>query len=162
MRRSALRWLHLLSRVSIAGLFLYAGALKLADPNSFAQDLLHYRVVPEPLAGLLAVGLPVLEVVLGLGLLTRAYMNGAALLAGAALAVFAAAMAQAKVRGINLDCGCFGAAASMQVSWTKVAINLGLAILCLWIARPSSTAFGSQRVPAKGAPGASPSGSSPA
>jgi uncharacterized membrane protein YphA (DoxX/SURF4 family) len=164
MPRTAMAWFRLLLRVALAGLFLYAGALKLADPGGFAQDLLHYRVLPESMAAPLAVGLPVLEVVLGLGLLTRAYMNGAALLAAASLAVFAAAMAQAKVRGINLDCGCFGAAASMQVSWTKVAINLGLAILCSWIARPSPNALGSRLTSAKGAPGASPSdsGSSPA
>jgi hypothetical protein len=121
----------------LAGLFLYAGGLKLADPVGFAQDLLHYRVLPEPLIGPLAVGLPVLEIVCGLGLLTRTYMRGSALLTGLMLALFAAAMAQAKLRGINLDCGCFGAAASMQVSWTKVAINVGLAMLAIWIARPS-------------------------
>jgi hypothetical protein len=122
--------------LSLAGLFLYAGGLKLADPVGFAQDLLHYRVLPELLIGPLAVGLPVLETVCGLGLLTRTYMRGSALLSGLMLALFAAAMAQAKLRGINLDCGCFGAAASMQVSWTKVAINVGLAMLAMWIARP--------------------------
>jgi hypothetical protein len=50
------------------------------------------------------------------------------------LALFAAGMAQAKLRGIDLECGCFGAGAATQVSWSKVALNLGLAILSIWIA----------------------------
>jgi putative oxidoreductase len=127
--------LHLCARLGLAGLFLYAGGLKLADPAGFAQDLLHYRVLSEPLAGPLAVGFPVLEIVCGLALLTRTYTRGAAFLIAAMLALFALAMAQAKLRGINLDCGCFGAAADVQVSWTKVAINVGLAMLAIWVAR---------------------------
>jgi putative oxidoreductase len=122
-----------MARLGLAGLFLYAGGVKLVDPGAFAQDLAHYRLLPEPLAGPLAVGLPVLEIIAGLGLLTRTYMRGAGLLMAAMLALFATAMAQAKLRGINLDCGCFGAGSNLQVSWTKVAVNLGLGMLGIWI-----------------------------
>jgi putative oxidoreductase len=139
VRARGVALLHLCARLGLAGLFLYAGGLKLGDPASFAQDLAHYRLLPEPVAGPLSLGLAVLEMVSGLGLLTRTYMQGSAVLTALMLTLFAAAMAQAKLRGINLDCGCFGAAANVQVSWTKVAINLGLAMLAVWVARPMQT-----------------------
>jgi len=75
----------------------------------------------------------VLEVVTALALLTPSYARGGAVLSALMLALFAAAMAQAKLRGIDLACGCFGGD-SPQVSYGKVALNVGLAILSLWIA----------------------------
>ena len=50
------------------------------------------------------------------------------------LVAFAAGMAQAKLRGIDLECGCFGADSTQKVSWSKVALNVALAILAGWIA----------------------------
>jgi putative oxidoreductase len=123
-----------LARFGLAGLFLYAGALKIADAPGFAQDISHYRLLPDSLAALSAVVLPVLELVTGVGLLLRRYVQGAALLSALMLLLFAAAMAQAKLRGIDLECGCFGASSATQVSFGKVALNAGLAILSVWIA----------------------------
>ena len=44
------------------------------------------------------------------------------------------AMAQAILRGIDLECGCFGRAVADPVSWTKVAFDTGLAMLAGWVA----------------------------
>jgi putative oxidoreductase len=121
-------------RVGLCALFLWAGSIKLLDPGAFAQDISHYRVLPDRLVPVLAVGLPVLECVVALALLTRAYMRGAAWLGAAMLALFAGAMAQAKLRGIDLDCGCFGREIADPVSWGKVALNGGLAMLAVWVA----------------------------
>jgi putative oxidoreductase len=143
----------LAGRLGLAGLFLYAGALKLLDPTAFAQDLSHYRLLPEALSAPLAVGLPVLEVVAGLALLTPTYLRGGAALSALMLLAFSGAMAQAKLRGINLDCGCFGAAAQLQVSWSKVTLDLALAMLGLWlvIAVPSRASVTPPRGPSEGA-----------
>jgi len=126
---------HWLIRAGLAALFVWTGVQKLAEPGSFAAAIANYRVLPEPLVGFAAVGLPVLEVVAGLALLWPLYGQGAALIVGVLLAVFAVAMAQSKLRGIDLDCGCFGAAQSSQVSWLKVTLNVGLAMLALWTSR---------------------------
>jgi hypothetical protein len=62
-------------------------------------------------------------------------------------------MAQARLRGIDLDCGCFGTAGDSPVSWNKVALDVGLAILSLWIAWTCRPRTGSARQ----APGATSS-----
>ena len=77
-----------------------------------------------------------LELVAGLALLVPAYTRGAALLCASLLGTFAIAMAQSKLRGIDLECGCFGAASEARVSWTKVTLDLALAMLAVWLVRP--------------------------
>jgi uncharacterized membrane protein YphA (DoxX/SURF4 family) len=125
-----------LARASLALLFAYAGIQKLLDPGGFAQDIDHYRVLPAFLVGPLALGLPVLELVAAAALVTSGYVRGGALLCALMLTVFAGAMAQAKLRGIDLECGCFGGASKNLVSWGQVARNAGLAILSAWLVRP--------------------------
>ena len=132
----ALRWLV---RLGLAGLLVYAGALKLVDLSGFADDIDHYRLLPQALVGPLALALPVFEVITGAALLTSTYMRGAAVLCAAMLASFGLAMAQAKLRGIDLACGCFGAGVQAQVSWVKVTIDLVLAMLAIWLILPGET-----------------------
>jgi len=124
--------LGLAVRVGLAGLLAYAGISKLLDPSGFAEDIQNYRVLPDAWAGLLALGLPALELVVAVGLLSRGHARGGALLSGVLLLTFAAAMAQAKLRGIDLECGCFGG--HSRVSWLKVSVNTALAGLALWVA----------------------------
>ena len=119
-------------RLGLAGLFAYAGASKLLDPQGFAEDLQNYRALPDAWAGMLAVALPMLELVVAAGLLATSHAGGAALLSGLLLAAFAGAMAQAKLRGIDVECGCFGGAS--RVSWWKVALDLGLAAAAFAVA----------------------------
>lgn len=124
----------LIVRLALAGLFLSAGAAKLGDPNSLAEAIVNYRLMPDAWAVALAGILPVAEVLVALALIAGPCVQGAGLLAALMFAAFAAAMAQSKLRGINLECGCFGAAVPEQVSWAKVALNVTLGAFSTWIA----------------------------
>jgi uncharacterized membrane protein YphA (DoxX/SURF4 family) len=132
-----------LVRLGLAGLFFYAGGLKLLDPNSLAEAIGNYRMLPGLLVAPLALILPVLEVVAAAALLTRSHARGAAVLCALMLAGFAVAMTQSKLRGIDLECGCFGASDDARVSWTKVTVDLALAMLAVWVARPEPAAAAS-------------------
>ena len=116
-------------RLALAGVFAYAAIPKLLDPGEFAAAIQNYRAVPEPLVGHIALFVPVFEMVIAVGLIATPYTRGAALLATLLLAAFGAAMAQARMRGIDLTCGCFGAAFEAKVSWLTVARTLGLGVL---------------------------------
>lgn len=119
-------------RAGLAAMLGYAGAGKLLDPAAFAEDIQNYRALPDAWAGAVALGLPVLELVVAAGLLVPSHASGAALLSGLLLFGFATAMAQAKMRGIDVECGCFGGEA--RVSWWKVGLNVGLACMALTVA----------------------------
>jgi putative oxidoreductase len=124
--REIVTWL---CRGVIAAVFLWAAVPKLIDPGSFAADIQNYRLVPDALVSYVALFVPVFELVLGLGLLWPRYQRGAALLATLMLVVFSAAMAQARMRGIDLSCGCFGAAFEAKVSWVTVGRSAALSVL---------------------------------
>ena len=57
----ALTWLYHVLRLGLAGIFIYAGLIKLLDPRAFAHAIAQYDMIPEALLPLVAVGLPVLE-----------------------------------------------------------------------------------------------------
>ena len=61
-------WLSLLLRLTLAALLGWAGVLKLMDPVSFAESIANYRLLPELAVGPLALGLPVLEIVVAVAL----------------------------------------------------------------------------------------------
>jgi hypothetical protein len=103
--RATISWVL---RAGLAALFLYAGVAKLVDVRAFASDIANYRVVPASLIGPFAAALPGVEIVCGLALLRAATARAGAVLATALVIVFTAAAAQALVRDINIDCGCFG------------------------------------------------------
>jgi hypothetical protein len=128
------RGLLVLFRLVLAGMFLFAAVPKLLDPVTFARDIDNYRMLPDALIGPLALMLPVAEIVIGLALVTGVYARGAAITAGILLVGFAIGMVQAIVRGIDLDCGCFGHFAEAQVSWWTVARNATLTLMAVTVA----------------------------
>ncbi|HEX2675455.1 MAG TPA: MauE/DoxX family redox-associated membrane protein [Polyangiales bacterium] len=128
MSANVRRKTSLVLRIALAAVLIYAGIPKLMDPGELAGAIQNYRVLPE-YAPVLAVFVPVFELVIALGLLTTAFQRGACILAGLMLLVFALAMAQARARGIDLRCGCFGAALEAKVSWWTVARSGVLSLL---------------------------------
>ncbi len=94
--------------VILGVVFVYAGALKAWDPLRFAHDMQNFHIVPWSLGVRLAFYLPWLEILAGLALLSGILRPGALAILSALMIVFIAATISARLRGINLDCGCFG------------------------------------------------------
>lgn len=102
------RWLILLLRFAIGGTFVYAGITKISEPQSFADSIATFRILPDSLINILALSLPPFEIIAG-GMLVAGLRTKAAAFAILVLtAVFAIALSQALVRGLEVDCGCFG------------------------------------------------------
>jgi putative oxidoreductase len=114
-REEAQRPLRVASRIVwrivdmvVAGIFIYAGAIKVLDPVQFANDIDNYKILPWTIGVGLAFYLPWLEMFCGLALiLRRLYLGGLSILT-ALVAVFLVATIAAKVRGLDITCGCFG------------------------------------------------------
>lgn len=132
----ALVWLL---KLGLGLLLLYAGAIKIADPASFAEEVANYRMVPE-LAPLVAAALPPVEIVVGLVLIfapaKNAWLPAAALASGLMMLVFLVGVTQVVLRGIDTSCGCFGAD-SGPVTWLTVGRVLLLAGCSGWLLKLS-------------------------
>lgn len=116
------RLLLLASRLFLAAIFLWAAATKLPDMAAFATDVANYRLLPAALVPWTASAVVGVEVALGLALLTGLWLRPAALVATALLVLFTVGIAQALLRGIDLNCGCFGSAE--PATWLAVGRDL--------------------------------------
>jgi hypothetical protein len=120
----------------LAGIFIYAGALKALDPVQFASDIDNYKILPWPVSVTLAFYLPWLEIFCALGLVFRFLYRGALSILSASIVVFTLATIAAKVRGLDITCGCFGHASQHWSFPAHLATNLAIlvALLALFFA----------------------------
>ncbi len=125
----------MVARAIVGVVFLAAALPKIADPHAFAVAIDNYHLVPEAVARAAGAALPLLELVAALALLSGVHARGAALVSGGMLLVFAGALTHALRLDINVDCGCFGAAARSEVGWGSVARNVALTALCALVVR---------------------------
>ena len=110
----------------LAGIFIYAGALKAFDPVQFAHDIDNFKLLPWPVSVALAFYLPWLEILCALGLVFRFLYRGALSILTASILVFTLAITAAKVRGLDITCGCFGHASQHWSFPSHLATNLAI------------------------------------
>jgi uncharacterized membrane protein YphA (DoxX/SURF4 family) len=92
-------------RLALAGVFIYAGLIKLLEPRAFAHVIAQYDLVPEGLLPAMAIGLPVLELLAGLGLILE--IRGSLTTITVLLLMFLVILAYALCQNLDIDCGCF-------------------------------------------------------
>jgi len=118
----------------LAGIFIYAGAIKAFDPIRFASDIDNYKILQWTIATGLAFYLPWLEILCGVALIVRRlYLGGLSILT-ALVCVFTVATIAAKVRGLDITCGCFGHASKNWSFSGHIALDLAIlaALLALY------------------------------
>jgi uncharacterized membrane protein YphA (DoxX/SURF4 family) len=96
------------ARLAVAAVLIVAAIAKLRDPQAFAQDIANYRMLPASVVPAAAAALPGIELVLGAALALGIWTRGAGVASTGLLVVFTFAIGAALVRGIDIDCGCFG------------------------------------------------------
>ena len=101
-------WLTLIFRLVLGGVLLVAGALKVTDPYSSATSVRAYQILPVDFANFLGFVLPFAEVAIGVFLIVGIWVRLNAIAGGVLMIMFIIAISQAWIRGISLDCGCFG------------------------------------------------------
>ena len=110
----------------VAGIFIYAGAIKAFDPVQFAGDVDNYKVLPWPVSVALAFYLPWLEIFCALALIVRFFYRGALSILGVLILLFTLATIAAKVRGLDITCGCFGHASQHWSFPAHLMTNLAI------------------------------------
>jgi uncharacterized membrane protein YphA (DoxX/SURF4 family) len=113
-------------RLILAGVYLAAALPKIADPWSFARSIANFHLLPHAAIPILALGLPMLEAAAALALVTGLLRRGGLLLLTLLSAVFFLAVGSAVVRGLDIDCGCFGSSAHLSAGLGHLAMNAGL------------------------------------
>jgi uncharacterized membrane protein YphA (DoxX/SURF4 family) len=134
-RARLVRFASWTARVVLAGVFAAAALPKIADPATFATDIVNYRLLPEAATALPAIVLPWIELTAALAVLWPRSARGAAVLIGALLLAFIAALLSAIARGLDIECGCFGGApanAPPPSLWPTVVRDVAL-LVAVWV-----------------------------
>ncbi len=110
--------------VIVGGIFVYAGVVKVLDPVQFANDIDNYKTLPWFVSVRLAFYLPWLEIFCGLAVVFRFLYRGGLLILTALILVFIGATIAAKMRGLDITCGCFGHASKNWNFSTHLVLDL--------------------------------------
>lgn len=125
----------LIARLVLTGTFVLAALPKIKDPVAFAASVNAFRVIGPELSNWVALSLPWLELVIGVGILLPQIRFSSSILIATLLLAFIGLHASAWIRGLEISCGCFGtesAAESTDYPWL-IMRNLLLLGACLLV-----------------------------
>ena len=89
----------------LGGVFIIAGSSKLLAPRAFARIISAYGLLPDELLAPVAIGLPAIEVLAGVGLLFN--IRGSLEIIIGLLTGFLFVLEYAIRKNLDVDCGCF-------------------------------------------------------
>jgi uncharacterized membrane protein YphA (DoxX/SURF4 family) len=125
---------RLACRLVPAGLLLWAGVAKALDQQGSILSVSSYELLPDPLVRLFATLLPWAEIAIAALLILGLFVRFAGAATAIVTVVFIAGMAQAKARGLQIDCGCFGAGgAGDGVSWWDIVRDVPIVLAGLYL-----------------------------
>ncbi|VFQ45254.1 MauE/DoxX family redox-associated membrane protein [Desulfoluna butyratoxydans] len=119
---------ELLCRWVLGGLFIYAGAQKIADPYGFAKTVFGYGILPGELVNITAIVLPWIEVLAGGTLLAGVWPVSSAGVISGLLLMFLVALVANIARGYTFDCGCFGSGGEETTGWGTVFRDVAMLV----------------------------------
>ena len=114
----------------LGGGFVWSGLVKILDPLDFAQNITNYKIFSWWMAFFLALILPWIELICGIFLLLGIFRHASALMLAGLLISLLILIIVTIVRGIDVECGCFGLL-SRKVDYVLILVDSILLFLAL-------------------------------
>jgi hypothetical protein len=130
----------LVTRLCLAAFLTPSAIRKLADMPHFIEGTVAYEVLPERVARVVGFTIPWIELALALALILGVALPIAGTLAAFVLTSFALAVAVNLRRGRQINCNCYGVAATVTISWATIAR------ICMLLAMSATVAIVSAAV----------------
>ena len=135
----------LLARLILGVVLLVAGGLKVTSPLVSARAVRAFQILPYDLAGYVGYALPVVEILVGLLLVVGLFTRLSAVVGGLLMLAFIIGISSAWIRGLSIDCGCFGGGGAVAAPQTKYVADLlrdaGLVACAVWLVARPRTAY---------------------
>jgi uncharacterized membrane protein YphA (DoxX/SURF4 family) len=128
-------WTDRVIRWSLGLIFVYAGGSKLLAPKAFARVISGYDLAPDPLLPVVAVGLPALELLAGIGLIFK--IRGSLPVITGLLLLFIGVLGYGIWKDLDVECGCFTPEELAKKDGLKQAfyrdlVMMGAALFLFW------------------------------
>lgn len=125
-----------IGRILLSGVFLLSGFMKVGDPLNFADRIHSFQILPDWAIHTVALGLPILEILIGVSIFIARFRGPALLSSIFLLILFSVGLLQGLIRGLEINCGCFGGLTFLDSSPEISLIrNMALMIVSLWLYR---------------------------
>lgn len=122
-------------RIVLGIVFIFAAVSKVAEPELFARSISNYKLLPIFLVNILAIILPWIELCAGLLLIFGVSVKENSAVLSGLLSVFIIAIIISLIRGLDIECGCFGTVDGAKVGIQKILENIGLLLAGLILIR---------------------------
>lgn len=116
-----------LLRLALAAIYIIAAVPKILDPWDFALAIRNFRILPLEAIPPLALWLPPFELLAALAVIAGVFYRGGLAALALLSAAFAGGIGSAMVRGLDIDCGCFGSVAQSSANLPHLLMNLATA-----------------------------------
>jgi len=128
-------WVGVLARLILGLTYLTAGVDKAQNLALTQQATRAFQILPYDLANTWGVFMPFLEIILGALLVVGLFTRWTAIAGGVLMAVFIAGIISVWVRGISIDCGCFGGGGTTGATQYPIDIarDVGLLACAVWL-----------------------------
>ena len=117
------RYLIVITRIILGAVFLWASFGKILEPGDFARSISNYHIFPFGIENIVALILPWLELLIGMGLILGIMVDGSVQISAILLIMFILMIGQAMLRGFNIECGC-GLKEGEMIGLNKILENI--------------------------------------
>ncbi len=128
------RWVNLLLRLLLGCVFVFAAWDKVLHPMGFAMSVRAYKIIPFAFSNFFALAVSWSELAAGIMLLLGVLSRKAAGALLILVAMFTIAILTVLIRGMVIDCGCFGTEGGATTSWLLILRDVGLLIAAYLVA----------------------------
>lgn len=115
-----------LVRLAVATVLLCTGLIHASQPYLFIHAVAAYQILPVEAAGVAGLILPYFHIILAICIFSRIAERVAFGLSAVIFAVYACAQGFVLVKGISIDCGCFGYSRT-PITWQSAVVPTFLA-----------------------------------
>jgi uncharacterized membrane protein YphA (DoxX/SURF4 family) len=128
------KYLTFALRLILGIVFCYAAVDKILHIDQFARLVYYYHILPGWAINVMAIFLPMVEMIAGIALILGIWPRGATTLIGAMLVMFLVALTIVYVRGIDINCGCFSTSDKGKSSAMNLILrDIPLLLACVQI-----------------------------
>jgi len=133
------------ARLILGVVLVVAGGLKVTSPLVSARAVRAFQILPYDFAAYVGYALPVVEILIGLLLVVGLFTRLSAVVGGLLMLAFIVGISSAWMRGLSIDCGCFGGGGAVAAPQTKYLADLfrdaGLVACAAWLVVRPRTAY---------------------
>ncbi len=130
-RRPLVHWVLFSMRMVLGGVFGFSAWSKIMAPQALADAIVGFEIIPGSIALEAAIMLIWLELFCGIFMILGLWARATVIVITGMLTLFELGLISVVVRGIEVNCGCFGQFTEMMVGWDTIMRNMVLLVFCV-------------------------------